>query len=303
MNAVECRDLTKAYGRLKAVNNLSFVIEENKITGLIGRNGAGKTTLLKVIAGFLQKTAGEVKVFAENPFNNLTVSANTVFIDDNMPFPQSLCLGDLLNSAAGFYRNWDMGLARGMLDYFSLNPKQHYQNLSKGMKSIFTVVMGLSARCSLTIFDEPTAGMDAGSRKDFYRALLKDYLQHPRTIILSSHLLNEIEDVLEDILLIGEGKKILHAPVSYFREYALGLRGKSRLLEDLAKSREVIHKYHVGEDYTYLVVKNDLTEQERHQARLAGVDLTAVSAADLCVYLTAGKKGGIDDVFNKNQFI
>jgi len=95
----------KAYGSLKALNNLSFVIEENKITGLIGRNGAGKTTLLKTITGFLQKTAGEVKVFSENPFNNLMVSANTVFIDDNMAFPQSLCLDDLLNSAASFYGN------------------------------------------------------------------------------------------------------------------------------------------------------------------------------------------------------
>jgi len=303
MNAVECRDLTKAYGSLKAVNNLSFVIEENKITGLIGRNGAGKTTLLKVIAGFLQKTAGEVKVFAENPFNNLTISANTIFIDDNMAFPQSLCLDDLLHTAASFYGNWDMGLARGMLEYFSLTPQQYYHRLSKGMKSIFNVVLGISARCPLTIFDEPTTGMDAGARKDFYRALLKDYLQYPRTVILSSHLLNEIEDVLEDILLMGEGKKLLHMPVFHLREYALGLRGKSNLLEDLAKSREVIHKYRVGEDHAYLVVKNDLTEQERHQARLAGVDLAAVAAADLCVYLTAGKKGGIDDVFSKNQLV
>lgn len=303
MNAVECRDLTKAYGSLKAVNNLSFVLEENKITGLIGRNGAGKTTLLKVVAGFLQKTAGEVRVFAEDPFNNLTVSANAVFIDDNMAFPQSLCLDDLLHAAASFYENWDMGLARGMLDYFSLNPKQYYHRLSKGMKSIFNVVLGISARCPLTIFDEPTTGMDAGARKDFYRALLKDYLRHPRTVLLSSHLLHEIEDILEDILLIKEGKKLLHMPASHLREYALGLRGKSSLMEDLAKSREVIHQYCAGEDYAYLVVKNDLTEQERHQARLAGVDITAVAAADLCVYLTAGKKGGIDNVFNKNQLV
>lgn len=303
MNAVECRDLTKAYGSLKAVNDLSFIIEENKITGLIGRNGAGKTTLLKVIAGFLQKTAGDVRVFAENPFNNLTVSANTVFIDDDMPFPQSLCLDDLLHTAAGFYGNWDMGLAKGMLDYFSLDSKQYYHRLSKGMKSIFNVALGLSARCPLTIFDEPTAGMDAGARKDFYRALLKDYLQHPRTVLLSSHLLNEIEDILEDILLMGEGQKMLHAPVSHFREFALGLGGKSRLLEDLAKNREVIHKYHVTEDHIYLVIKNDLTEQERHQARLAGVDVSAVTAADLCVYLTAGKKGGIDDVFSKSTLV
>jgi len=303
MNTVECRELTKAYGRLKAVNNLSFILEENKITGLIGPNGAGKTTLLKVIAGFLRKTAGEVRVFAQDPFNSLTVSANTVFIDDNMAFPQSLCLDELLHTASRFYGNWEMGLARGMLDYFSLNPKQYHHRLSKGMKSIFNVIMGLAARSSLTIFDEPTAGMDAGARKDFYRALLNDYLRHPRTVILSSHLLGEVEDVLEDILLIGEGKKLLHLPVSDFKEYALGLSGKRSLLEELAKSREVICQHRTGEDHAYLVVKNDLTEQEHHQTRLAGAEITAVATADLCVYLTAGKKGAIDDVFNRSKLI
>lgn len=301
MNTVECRELTKVYGSLKAIDNLSFVIEENKMTGLIGRNGAGKTTLLKVITGFLHKTAGEVKVFSENPFNSLTVSANTIFIDDNMSFPQHLCLDDILNAAESFYVKWDMGIAKGMLQYFSLNPEQNYYKLSKGMKSIFNVILGISSRCSLTIFDEPTAGMDAVARKDFYRALLKDYLQHPRTVILSSHLLQEIEDILEDILLIGEGKKLLHMPVTHLREYALRFGGKSRILEDLTRSREVIHEYRVGEDNSYLVVKNDLTEREHQQARLAGVDITAVTAADLCIYLTAGKKGGIDDVFNKSK--
>ena len=154
-----------------------------------------------MIAGFFRETSGEIEVFSETPFNNLNVSANTIYMDDQMTFPASLNLAELLEEAERFYRNWNAELADGLLDYFSLNPKQLHNKLSKGMKSTFQMIFGLSERCALTIFDEPTSGMDAGVRKDFYRALLKDYIAYPRTIILSSHHLNEIEDLMEDVLL------------------------------------------------------------------------------------------------------
>lgn len=93
MNVIECSGLTKQFGRTTAVNNLSFTLAPNKITGLIGRNGAGKTTLLKMIAGYLRPTAGSIQVFTENPFNNIRVSANLVFVDENMVLPTSINLG------------------------------------------------------------------------------------------------------------------------------------------------------------------------------------------------------------------
>ncbi|MGO4886675.1 ABC transporter ATP-binding protein [Anaerobacillus sp. MEB173] len=203
---IECNELTKTYGGKKALNNLSFMIEENKITGIIGRNGAGKTTLLKIIAGFLRETSGEIKVFSEKPFNSLTVSANMIFVDDQMSLPTTLSLQEILEVAATFYKNWDMELAQRLFDYFSFHRDQRHSSLSKGMKSTFNMILGLSARCPLTIFDEPTTGMDAAVRADFYRALLKDYIAYPRTILISSHHLDEIEDLLEDVLLIKEGE-------------------------------------------------------------------------------------------------
>ena len=199
MTVIECTKLTKAYGNTKAVNDLSFTIEENTITGLIGRNGAGKTTLLKIISGFIKNTSGEISVFGKKPFNSLYVSANTFFTDDNMEFPTELNLSQLLKEASKFYPNWDMSLAKGLFEYFNLNYKQYHSKLSKGQESTFNMIVALSSHSALTIFDEPTTGMDASVRKDFYRALLKDYIQYPRTIILSSHLLSEVEDILENI--------------------------------------------------------------------------------------------------------
>jgi ABC-2 type transport system ATP-binding protein len=298
MKVVECKELTKVYGRSKALNNLSFSIEENKITGLIGRNGAGKTTLLKIMAGFLHHSSGEIQVFEETPFNNLKVSANSIFIDNEMSFPPALTLKELLTTAGSFYPNWDQGLADRLFDYFAFNPDIRHGNLSKGMKSTFNVIVGLAARCPLTIFDEPTSGMDSGVRKDFYRAVLKDYLAHPRSIILSSHLVEEVEDLLEDILLIKDGGKCLHMPVEDLKEYAVGISGKTAIVDEVLSGKDIIFEQSIGTDSTYVVIKKDGSQKELEKAEELGLVLTPVSIDNLCLYLTSKTTGGIDHVFN-----
>lgn len=299
MTVIECNQLTKLYRKHSALQNVSFSIEENTITGLIGRNGAGKTTLLKLIAGFYKQTAGEVRVFGEAPFNNLKVSQNIIFIDDQMMLPPALNLRQTLQEASHFYPNWDNRIAQRLFDYFSLDPDQYHSKLSKGMKSTFNTIIGLSARTPLTIFDEPTTGMDAAVRKDFYRALLKDYLEHPRTILLSSHLLNEIEDILEHILLIDQGEKRLHMAVDDVKQFAIGVSGPSDLIDDWTNGKEVFYQKQVGMNGSYVVVKNDFSDESIEQAKQKGFQLSAVSAEDICMYVTSKTKGGIDDVFDK----
>lgn len=299
MSVVECRNLTKSYGKLSAIDDLTFDIEENKITGLIGRNGAGKTTLLKLIAGYLRPTSGELKVFAHNPFNSLEVSAHTMFIDDNMSFPNTFTLVDILVEVAPFYPNWDSRLAQGLFDYFSLNPKQRHGRLSKGSKSTFNAIIGIAARCPLTLFDEPTTGMDSAVRKDFYRALLKDYIEHPRTVILSSHLLGELEEILEDILLLDQGTKRLQLPLIEMKEFAIGLRGNAQAVLQFIEGREIIYQEEFAPSSLYVVVKKDLAPGAYDRARQNGIESVPVFVNDLCIYLTGKSKGGIDDVFKR----
>ncbi|RFB09638.1 ABC transporter ATP-binding protein [Bacillus sp. HNG] len=298
MNAIDVNNVSKLYGDMKALDHLTFTIKPNTITGVIGRNGAGKTTLLKIIAGFYPVSSGEVHVFSENPFNNLKISSNLIFVDDNMVFSPWLNLAEILKASAGFYPNWDDQLAKRLFDYFDLNPKQHHHHLSKGMKSTFNMIIGLSARCPITIFDEPTTGMDAAIRKDFYKALLKDYIAHPRTILFSSHLLNEIDSILENVLLIRNGSVVLHEPNDDLKEFAVGLRGKTDVIEQVTKGMEVIYVEDFGHDYTYSVVKDIYPEATWLEAKKRGIELSPVATEDLCVYLTAKNKGGINDVFN-----
>ncbi|MCQ6276563.1 ABC transporter ATP-binding protein [Bacillus sp. V3B] len=298
MKVIECTGLMKRYGRKNVLNKLFFSIEENKITGLIGRNGAGKITLLKIISGFIKETAGEMNVFSEKPFNSLNVSVNTIFVDDQMSFPPALQLGELLDVASQFYPNWDQELAHRLFEYFSFDPKEYHNRLSKGETSTFNMIIGLAARCPLTVFDEPTTGMDAAVRNDFYRALLKDYIAYPRTIILSSHHLDEIEDLLEGVLLIKDGTKYLHMPISELKEWAIGIKGTIEEVLNWTGEKEILYKNQVGINTMYAVVKNEYSETELTQAHLEGVEISPVRSSDLCVYLTNETKGGIDDVFN-----
>ncbi|WP_449539037.1 ABC transporter ATP-binding protein [Ferdinandcohnia sp. Marseille-Q9671] len=297
MNVVECQSVSKQYGRAIALDNLTFTIKPNTITGVIGRNGAGKTTLLKTLAGFYRTSAGNVRVFSEDPFNNLKVSSNLIFVDDNMVFPPWLTLSEILEASSTFYPNWDRDLAKRLFDYFDLHPKQLHHHLSKGMKSTFNMIIGLSSRSPLTIFDEPTTGMDAAVRKDFYKALLKDYIAYPRTILFSSHLLSEIDTFLENVLLIRNGKVALHESVDDLKEYAIGLRGRSSVIQEVTGGMEVLHEEDFGNDYTYSVVKNIYPESTWQEAKKRGIELTPVATEDLCVYLTSKNKGGINDVF------
>lgn len=295
MKIIECVDLTKTMIDRKALDQLSLTIDEDKITGLIGRNGAGKTTLMKILAGYWHETSGKVEVFSERPFNNLFVSANTIYVDDLMSFSHNLTLEEILKEAERAYPNWDAVFAQRLFDYFSFHPKSKHDSLSKGKKSTFNVIIGLASRCKLTMFDEPTTGMDASVRKDFYRALLKDYLAHPRSIIVSSHHLEEIEDVLEDIILIDNGKLFFHESMDELKEYAQGITGRTEILLPLLANEEVIYQTQVGENSTYAVVKTGNSAVEK--AKKFGMPTGAVAPNDLCIYLTAKDKGGIDDVF------
>ncbi|PYZ94651.1 ABC transporter [Salipaludibacillus keqinensis] len=301
MNIIEVNNLTKSYGKTNALKQLSFSIEENKITGIIGRNGAGKTTMLNILAGFIKPTSGEVSVFSENPFDNLFVSSQSILVDDTMMLPTSLSLSELLKEASRFYEQWDETLAQRLFDYFSFDPNQHHDKLSKGKKSTFNTILGLASRCPLTIFDEPTIGMDEAVRKDFYRALLKDYLAHPRTILLSSHHLNEIEDLLEDVLLINDGATYLHMPVSELKSYAVGLKGPADLVKKWSRGRINLSSKNLGPSQLYVVLENDFSAESLEEMKRSGIELSSVSSSDVCVYLTSTSKGGIDDVFSDRE--
>ncbi|SDN80471.1 ABC-2 type transport system ATP-binding protein [Psychrobacillus sp. OK028] len=294
MNVIDCQKVSKDFRRTNALEDITFQLTEQKITGLIGRNGAGKTTLLKILAGLTKHRSGEVNVFGKSPYNNLMVSENSILVDDQMTFPDSLTLEEVLQSAPAFYKRWDTEFASRLFQYFKLNPKQQHSKLSKGAKATFNMIFGLSTRCELTMFDEPTNGMDEAVRSDFYRALLKDYIAHPRSILISSHHLAEIEQLLEDILLIHKGRVVLHQSLDEVKEYAVAVQGLIADVERWTVGEEIIHSKRIDDQRLYVVVKNN---SKLERARIEGASIQTLAASEVCMYVTSETKGGIDDVF------
>ena len=296
MDMVQTRGLVKAFGHTQAIDNLDLEFEENRLTGLIGRNGSGKTTLLKLIAGYYRPSDGIVSVFGENPFKSLTVSSQLIFVDDNMQFPPTMSLREILVEMKRFYVHFDAELAEKLLNYFGIDLRTRTAKLSKGMRSTFFAVLGIAARTPLTLFDEPTTGMDAAVRKDFYRLLLKEYIAHPRTIILSSHLLGELSNLLEQIVLLDRGRLVKKLSADEAETYAVGLRGATANIEKMVGSAEILHHEELSPGIVYVAVKAPLRDEQTLLARELGLELLPVHADDLCIYLTENGKGGIDHV-------
>lgn len=295
---IECKKLSKKYRSHSALSNLNCIIRENTITGVIGRNGAGKTTFMKLIAGYLKKTSGELRVMKENPFTSLKVSANSIFIDDQMSLPTSLNLRELLNSFARFYPNWNEPLAKELMTYFHLPQKAYVQNLSKGMRSTFHAIIGFAARCPLTIYDEPTTGMDAAVRKDFYRALLKDYLAYPRTILLSSHHLEEIENLLEDVLIIHNQSAFMHLSVSELKESVVAVKGDRAAVSEFTSMHNKLSINETVPGMAMAIVQVNNYIRRENFPKLTFSNLTANEAF---IYLTDSREGGIDRVFERSE--
>ena len=182
-DVVRTTNLNKHYGKNHALSDLSVTISENSITGLIGRNGSGKTTLMKILAGLLDKTSGEARVFGEQPMDNLSVLNKMVYTYHDMAYDPKLSLKTILTAYKTMFAGFDSEFADKLMKYFELNGKMKYKSLSQGMGSIFNFLCALSCRTTLTMLDEPVLGMDVTVRKSAYEILLRD-LPNTRVLLL-----------------------------------------------------------------------------------------------------------------------
>ena len=188
-------------------------MEEHKIYGLLGRNGAGKTTLLNLFAGQITSSSGSVSIFGEHVFENSKAMQNICFVRVKEEAQLSFKVKEIFKMCSMFYKNWDGKYAEELANKFQLNMTVKYHKLSHGMQTVVGIIQGLASRAPITIFDEPTTGLDAAHRELFYSLLLEDYGEYPRTIILSTHLVEEVTHVIEDVIIIKEGRLVVQSLV------------------------------------------------------------------------------------------
>ena len=239
---VTARDVSKHFGSVRAVDNVSFEIEKGKILGLIGPNGAGKTTLLKAMLG-LTDCDGELSVIGLDPFRQRRQLMREIcFIADVAVLPRWIRVAQLLDYVESVHPNFSRARAEDLLRQTKVQPGAKVKELSKGMVTQLHLAIIMAIDAKLLVLDEPTLGLDILFRKEFYANLLNDYFDEERTILITTHQVEEIENLLTDIMFINDGKILLNSSMDALGETYIELMSsgenaqKARGLRPIAES-------------------------------------------------------------------
>ena len=280
--AISVAGLTRRYRDQVALDDVSVEIEAGSITGLLGRNGAGKTTLLRILAGQEFQSSGTVNVLGAPPAENEHVLRRMVFVREDQAYPD-FKVRHALRAASWFYPNWDPGLADELIADFDLRPNKVIKKLSRGMRSALGITIGLAARAEVTLFDEPYAGLDAVARQIFYDRLLADYAERPRTILLSTHLIDEAAALFESVVVIDRGRVVLEAAADGLRGIATTVSGPVLAVDEFTAGRPVWNRRRLGSQASVVTV-GQLDEAARARARSHGLDLVPLTLQQLVVH-------------------
>jgi ABC-2 type transport system ATP-binding protein len=216
MAVIEARGLRKAFGNTIAIDGIDLRVEEGRILGLIGPNGAGKTTALNAVLGLISYE-GELRVLGRNPWTERDLLMRDVsFIADVAVLPRWIRVSQLLDYVAGVHPRFDRAKAEGFIAKTAIRLNRKVRELSKGMVTQLhlAIVMAIDAR--LLVLDEPTLGLDILFRKQFYDSLLNDYFDRSRTILVTTHQVDEIQDVLTDVMFINRGRIVFSCSMEEF---------------------------------------------------------------------------------------
>jgi ABC-2 type transport system ATP-binding protein len=280
--AIAVASLTRRYHDQVALDNVSVEIEAGAITGLLGRNGAGKTTLLRILAGQEFPSSGSVNVLGAPPAENDDVLRRMVFVREDQAYPD-IKVRHALRVASWFYPNWDAALADALIADFGLAPRKEVKKLSRGMRSALGITIGLAARAEVTLFDEPYAGLDVVARQVFYDRLLADYTECPRTILLSTHLIDEAAALFENVVVIDRGRVVLEAAADGLRGVASTVSGPVLAVDEFTAGRPVWSRRRLGSQASVVTV-GQLDEAARARAQALGLDLVPLTLQQLVVH-------------------
>ena len=213
MSKLVCENLTKKYGDKTVLDHVNLTLESGKIYGLIGRNGAGKTTLLSLMSNQNPITEGTAVIDGQRIWENPKALSRLCFSRElNLSAESALSAYTLkayLRAAETYLPHWDKEMAQKLLDLFGLEKKKKLGKLSKGMLSMVTILVAMASKAEFTFLDEPVAGLDVVAREQFYQLLLEEYTETGRTFVLSTHIIEEAADVMEEVIILDKGKILM----------------------------------------------------------------------------------------------
>lgn len=231
---IEIKNLTKVYGDKKVLDNINLSFEDSKIYGLLGSNGAGKTTMMKIIANRAFPTSGSICLNGNIVTENETVQKNIFYVTEKDKYPKDIKMKDLLKWEARFYEKFDIGYAERLARLFNLDLNKKTNTLSTGYYTIFKVIVSLASNTDVMILDEPVLGIDSLYREIFYKVLLEHHQKNKNLILIATHLIDEVEPVLEEVVIIDNGNIIKQGSI---KELTDGKRLNDIYVEILKEER------------------------------------------------------------------
>ncbi len=278
---VQIEKLTRRFDTKLAINELSLTVPRGGVFGLIGGNGAGKTTLLRHILGMLKAQSGSVRVFGLNPVENpVGVLGRIGYLSEDRNLPNWMRIRDLMRYTQAFYPGWDETYAEELRDAFDLDPKGRVRNLSRGQRARAGLLVALAYRPDLLVLDEPSSGLDPVVRRDILGAIIRTIGEEGRTVLFSSHLLDEVERVADRVAIIHEGKILLTASMDEIKEShrRVTLRFE-RAVSEAPKLVGALAQEGSGSEWTY--VCSGEVEQLRLAAQALGATVVSDSSLSL----------------------
>lgn len=251
-----CSGITKKYGKKEVLHKVDLELEPGKIYGLIGRNGAGKTTLLSIMSAQNPTTQGQVLLGETPVWENQEALKHIYFsreINPNSTVYSGLKVKEHLKIAAAYLPNWDQEMADRLVTLFHLDKKKRISKLSKGMASMLTIVTALASKADFTFLDEPVAGLDVVAREQFYRLLVEEFTESGRTFVVSTHIIEEVSDVFEEVIFLHEGEILLKENTQELLEHCVYVSGKTEAVEEAVKGKEIHARQVLGRSQGIMV--------------------------------------------------
>ena len=280
---IELQQVTKQYGQATVLKNITLSVDEPGIYCLLGRNGAGKTTLLKSIAGYQNITSGVIKVDGR-VITTAALDTGVSYIE-NFAKHFNLPVGKLLRIASEVNPNYDYDFAFEMMERFELEGKKKFNHLSLGMKTMVSTIVCLASNKSVVLLDEPVLGFDAIMRVEFYDMLAESFQKHPRIIIVSTHIIEEIAKTIQKLIILAKGSIRFFDTLQAVETKAFAISGLQRDVEAATQNLNVI-----GQDTMGGLVTTYIFDTPPEQA--ASLEIHPLTLQDFFIQMV-GHKGGI----------
>ncbi len=273
MKGIEVKHVTKRFGDTCALDDVSLSFGERKIYGLLGRNGAGKSTLLNLISNRIFADQGEVLVNGLPATENDKAQQQIYLMSEQSLYPERMKIKEAFHWTKQYYPNFDLAYAQNLAAKFQLDTKKRVRSLSTGYASIFKIVLALSVNAPFVLLDEPVLGLDANHRDLFYKALLEKYGDDPCTMVISTHLIEEVSGIIEDIVILNGGKSICQESCESLLAKGYTVSGKASLVDAFIEGKKVLGTDSLGGLKTAYVMESPIPKDMPMELEITKPDL------------------------------